>query len=198
MKIATELRVEVLGGKVLGRGSTIDRYAYMGEGSFKGKGGKRSSEEIIKEIEKHTQKIIDQLPDELRFMTFAMDIALLEDGSFTMIESNPGGNSGFLALEDRSIKVLNDFLRSYPEKVRSGEIHEGLSGKSQIDYLKNKLIEWNITIEEIPDLSFSDDHLNDIEFTPVKLKHFKEIERTYLKKKLNTSCHELIKHFIKD
>ena len=82
-------------------------------------------------------------------MTFAMDIVVLKDGSLKMIESNPQGNSGFLANDAKAYKLLEEFLLSYPEKVRKGEIDLGMTERQQMAYLDNFLTkELKLDLEE--------------------------------------------------
>lgn len=164
VKIAREFRVEVIAGHVLANGSTLDRYAYQFEEAGR-TDFKYSSPEVIRKIENHAQSIVDQLPPHLRGTPFAMDIALLEDGGLIMIESNAGGNSGFLALEDDSIEALNDFLRRYPQLQQEGKIPLGLTPQQQMTYLKEKLHQWNVDISvQYEDMKFLDDRIIDPDF----------------------------------
>ena len=69
-------------------------------------------------------------------MTFGMDIAVLEDGGIKMIESNPQGNSGFLAYDKRSVKALDKFLLKYPEMVKKGEVPLGMEPQDQVKWIR--------------------------------------------------------------
>ena len=130
LSIVEEFRVEVIAGKVLSNGSTIPRYQYSYPDS-----DEYLNNPNIKRVEAFTQEVIDKLPIELRSMTFGMDIALLKDGSIKMIESNPQGNSGFLAYDKRSIKALDKFLEKYPEMVRSGLVGSGMNPRQQVQWI---------------------------------------------------------------
>jgi hypothetical protein len=130
--IKEEYRVEVIAGKVLRNGSTIPRYQYEYPDS-----DEYLNDPNIKKVEDFAQAAVDQLPEELRYMTFGTDIALLEDGSVKMIESNPQGNSGFLAYDKRSVKALDKFLQSYPDLVKEGKINQGLTAEQQINWIRN-------------------------------------------------------------
>jgi hypothetical protein len=168
MDIAKEFRVEVIGGKVLGDGSTIDRYAYK-----VGYNAKKSNvtKADIERVEKYVQKeIVDKLPAHLRGTPFAFDIALKKDGSYGMVESNPGSNSNFLYEEDwkPSVKALTEALDEYPDRVKKGKVQPGLSEKEQLTFLKDKFGSWGVSIkEQYPGFKFNDDSIVDAEF-PVK------------------------------
>lgn len=131
LSIKEEYRVEVISGRVLGNGSTIPRYQYEypDDDSW-------LSDPNIKRVESYAQDALDQLPAELRGMTFGMDIAVLRDGSIKMIESNPQGNSGFLAYDKRSVKALDKFLMSYPQMVKSGEVQLGMEPVNQLRWAR--------------------------------------------------------------
>jgi len=151
LSIKEEYRVEVIGGKVLGNGSTIPRYQYEYPDS-----DEWTKDPNIKRVETYTQKAIDQLPDELKGMTFGMDIAVMQDGSIKMIESNPQGNSGFLAYDKRSVKALDKFLMRYPALVKSGEISQGMEPEEQVNWIR-KFIEEDLKMsleKHYPHLSF--------------------------------------------
>ena len=188
VKIKTEYRVEVIAGKVLGEGTTVDRYAYMKRSSDSG----IPSKEISDRVEKFTQQIVDTLPKEFQRMTFAFDIALLEDGSMTMIESNPGGNSGFLAQSQDSIHALNRRLSDLAIEMRESDFNTGLTPRSQMKWLKEKVLSWGLELSEIPDLVWHDDHFADNDFKPITLEKKYIKKRDYLKNSKG-SCVQLIK-----
>ena len=56
-----------------------------------------SGRKMLSGAASHAQGIIDKLPDHLREASFAMDIAPLSTGGFSMVESNPSAVSGFFA-----------------------------------------------------------------------------------------------------
>jgi hypothetical protein len=192
LKIKREFRVEVIGGKVLGRGTTIDRYFYMYKYKFNGLSMKDyvpPSKSVIAQVENFVQSFVDKLPEELKTMPFGMDIALLEDGSFKMIESNPGGNSNFLfEEEDESVKVLGEYLENYPKLVSQGLIHEGMSAQEQMKYLKSFFKKHNITQKFYPNMKFLSDRIEDPEFKPVKTDPNKAILKIE-KKPLGKACY---------
>jgi len=138
LKIQEEFRVEVIAGRVLGDSSTIPRYQYEypNDDSW-------LQDPNIKRVEAFTQEVVDSLPPEFRGMTFGMDIAVLKDGSIKMIESNPQGNSGFLAYDKRSVKALDKFLSKYPEMVRQGKVNQGLEPIDQLEWMR-KFVETDL------------------------------------------------------
>lgn len=143
--IDKEYRVEVIAGRVLGDGSTVDRHAWEVE-ERTGRAPDISSANEIANVEAYAQSLVDQLPLELRGMTFAMDIARLKQGGYMLIESNPGGGSGFLYSKTESVAALNRFLLRYPELVRQQRVAaKGLASSEQMATLKRWLKEWNIT-----------------------------------------------------
>lgn len=151
LEIVEEYRVEVIAGKVLADGSTIPRYQYSYPDS-----DEYLKDPNIKKVEIFTQQAVDQLPKELRNMTFGMDIALLKDGSIKMIESNPQGNSGFLAYDKRSIKALDKFLQRYPQMVKDGIINQGMTTGRQVSWIRAFVEdELSLVLEsEYPHLTF--------------------------------------------
>lgn len=164
MDIAKEFRVEVIGGKVLGQGSTIDRYAYkVGYDRRKS----NVTDEDIRRIEKFTQDVVDKLPAELRGTPFAFDIAMKKDGGFGMVESNPGNNSNFLYEEDwkPSVKALSYELDHYPERFEDNAVHRGLSQEEQMKFLRKKFGEWGVNVKELyKGFTFADNGVFDNEF----------------------------------
>lgn len=104
--IAREFRVEVQGGKVLGRGSTLARYAYLGENQ------EEVSQEEIRDAEAFVQGVLERLPQALRLLPYGFDAAHLEDGRWVILESNAGGNSSFLHENKASSDALEDYLRA--------------------------------------------------------------------------------------
>lgn len=142
VQIDREFRIEVIAGRVL-RGATIDRHNWLLK--ERGLPYEVSPPEIIAKAEAFTQSVVDKLPPHLRETNFAFDTALLKDGSFIAIETNAGSESGFLASEGRSAELLNDFLRTYPDKVKRGEISgSGLSPREQMRFLKEKFAQWKV------------------------------------------------------
>jgi len=143
MDIRTEYRVEVLGGKVLGNGSTIDRYAYKTDYKIK------PDPKEVRRVEKYVTKIIKKLPTELQGTPFAFDIAVSSKGKLMVVESNPGSNSNFLYEEDwkKSINALSNFLDSYPSALKQGLVPVGMDEKTQLKWLQEKFAKWNINTQ---------------------------------------------------
>ncbi len=168
--IDREFRVEVVAGKVLGQGSTFDRWWY----TFKYGGNMHEyvpvPKSTIRAVEQFAQRAVNQLPKELRNMTFGMDIATLKNGGLIMIESNPGGNSNFLFEEEKiSVRALRERLEKFPEEVRSGKVNLGLSPEKQMDFLKQKFADWKINTGKLyPGMDFKADRIVDAEFTQTR------------------------------
>lgn len=160
--IDREFRVEVLGGKVLGRGSTIDRYAYKVDYDMKKAGVKPQD---IRAAEEYVESLIAKLPPELRGTPFAFDVAKLKDGKWALIESNFGSNSNFLYEEDwkPSIKALTEFMEEYPKQ--SGKVPQGMSQSDQMVWLQRKFKEWRINTGVMyPGFAFTATDVRDREF----------------------------------
>ncbi len=174
LPLLREFRVEVIDGKVLGSGSTIDRYAYLDRAKL-GKKYKAPSEAQVLEAEKWAQKIVNKLPKELRGMPMGMDVAILDNPKngrrFAIIESNPGGNSGYLFEEENaSVRALGKLMKEYPEKVKSGKAYLGMTETEQMDFLKKYFKKWNIDVEKhYPRMNFLADHIEDIEISTIDI-----------------------------
>jgi hypothetical protein len=205
VNIDRELRIEIIGGKVIGGESTIDRYQYLAMLTKKGRENYRPiSHEVVIEAEKYAQNIIDQLPNEFKATPFSVDVALLKDGQFALIESNPGGNSNFLYEErPESIKALTEYLKFYHERELRGEVPKGLSDKEQMTYIKRKFKEWKIDSKaQFPTFKFLADHIEDSDFAEVKPDpkkyevKLKESGKMKVKVETKETCLELAKHFL--
>lgn len=171
VRIAREFRVEVLGGKVLGEGSTVDRYWYKYYYGGKMEEYVEPPKKMISQAEGFAQSVVDRLPFELRSMPFAMDVAILEDGSAVMIESNPGGNSNFLFEEEEpSIKALERFMERFPKLVEQGKVSRGLTPERQMAYLRENFVKWGLSPEKhFPGMKFENDRIIDPEFKRVQI-----------------------------
>jgi len=145
--IVSEFRVEGISGKVMGNYTTVDRYGHK-VWKTEQQLPTFTDPKIIKKIETYTQGLLDRLPPELRGTPFAFDIALLKDGSMTVIEGNAGPESGYFVDFRFSVKAMNNFLRQYPQLARDGKIvTSGMSPKQMHDYLNNLFQEWKINPE---------------------------------------------------
>ncbi len=169
LAIKREFRVEVQGAKVLGQGSTIDRYGYQTNPrqAKPTKPQKKINEAEVKAAEKFVQSIIDKLPDALRFLPYGFDIALLEDGSLQVIESNPGGNCSFLEENDDSVDALDHYLSHYPNLIKEGQI-KLLSPRGQMLWIRKTFKELGMDpARDYPGMHFEEDNLIDPEYVPI-------------------------------
>jgi hypothetical protein len=141
LSIKSEYRVEVIAGRVLGDGSTVERYAYKdpNETVFV----KNVEEAAL--VEKAIQAYVNKVPWELRGLPMGLDAAVLTDGTVRIIETNPQGNSGFLMDEPQSTKALNRFLKNYPDLVKKGEVPLGLTPPDQMKFIAKFLKEIGVT-----------------------------------------------------
>jgi hypothetical protein len=169
--IAREFRVEAIAGKVLSDGSTVDRWYYTYQEAGRLNEYVAPSAETIKAVEVYAQNLLNTLPANLRGMPMGMDVALLKNGGMVLIESNPGGNSGFLYEEEKaSVLALEKRLEAYPEMVKKGEVSQGLSPRAQMNFLRMKFAQWGLdTNASYPDMRFLDDRIEDPEFTAVQV-----------------------------
>jgi len=158
LKIKKEFRVEVQGGQILGNGSTVERYAYLNDKNLEPSSGEvRMAEEFVRSV-------LRKLPSPLQAMPFGFDVALLDDGSWAVIETNAGGNSSFLDENAASSRALVEYLKSYPEKFKNGEVRT-LSPEEQMQWIKNKFKKLGINPKlEYPGMKFYRDHIDDPEF----------------------------------
>jgi hypothetical protein len=91
--VPSEYRVHVFGGRVVPGGSSHRWAAGQEMNPFRRK--------EFKEMEKFVQDNVDKLPKSRTGVPMAMDVAKTTDGKWRIIESNPGGESGFL-IPDKS------------------------------------------------------------------------------------------------
>lgn len=144
LPVSRRFQVEVLGGKVISGGSTIEIAA------------KSSRAKILKMVEKYAQKLVDRLPSNLQGFPMSMEIALLDNGKFMLMSSNPGGNSASLYEErPESIHALTSYLREYLGKQKSGKNLVEMTHDEQINFLKDRLGAWGIDVSShYPHLRF--------------------------------------------
>jgi hypothetical protein len=161
INIDKEYRVDVVGGFVLGNGSTLDRH--NDDLEILGLPVNHSSPELFEKIESVVQSsfITDALEPSLKESNFAFDIFLTKSGQIMIGESNPGSECGFLQNELDSILALNKFLKKYPRMVQEGKIKgQGLTNKQQKEYLQNKIKTWAIELPfEFPKMNFSSEEI---------------------------------------
>jgi len=191
VSILREFRVEVIGGRVLGGGSTLDRWWYLyhyGLDNHKKKDYQAPPQEFFERVEKFAQEMVNQLPPELRGTPFGMDIAVLEDGTVKMIESNPGGNSNFLFEEEReSILALMEYLHSFPSLAKEGKVHLGLSSFDQMAFLMGRFKKWGVDPgSHYPGMEFLDDRIRDRELVQIAEPEAKD----YQVQRADDSCAE--------
>jgi hypothetical protein len=103
---------------------------------------------------------VNTIPTSLRGIPLSADITLLKNDSFVTIETNPGGNGWNVNNDPAVVKSHNRLLRRY-HHMRIGDslkILAGMTDIEQIDYLRDKLKQWNVSYEvhgihftELPD-----------------------------------------------
>jgi hypothetical protein len=170
--IDREFRVEVVAGKVIS-GSTVDRWKYIYQEQGRLDKYKAPTDKMVQEVEGFANDLVKHLDPALRGIPFGMDIAVLKNGLMTMIESNPGGNSGFLFEEGgiESAKALRKRMEEYPEMLRKGEVSEGLTATEQMQFLETHFAKWGVDKSKIySGMSFLSDHIDDPDYEPVTLE----------------------------
>ncbi len=142
--IKSEFRVEAIAGRVLGAKSTVDRYAHTWV-KTEMQLPHTTPPETIARIEAYVQGLLDKLPPELRGTGFAFDIALLKDGSLTVIESNAGPESGYLIDYHFGVQALDLFLRDFEKLTKEQKVTaKGMDVKRMTEFLDRHLTEWNL------------------------------------------------------
>lgn len=141
-KLLSEYRVEVVMGEVLDD-VIIPRYQYdiPTDPSWQ-------QDAAIPKVRDAVKAWIARLPSELRVTPFGMDVATTADGRIVLIESNAGGNSGFLENDPRSMKSLNKALRRFPQRLATGEVSIGLSPNQQMTMIHQILKQTNMTLKQ--------------------------------------------------
>ncbi len=144
VNIVKEFRVEAISGRVLGSLSTLDRYAHGWVKSERQLPSTTDAETIAR-VEAYTQGLLDRLPPELRGTPFAFDVALLKEGSFIVIESNAGPESGYLADYLFSVRALDNLLRDYDKLSSAGKIvATGMGPGEMARHLDTLFREWKL------------------------------------------------------
>ena len=168
LRIVREFRVEVQGGKVLSKGSTIDRYAYKAAKDPSIKPLKITHEQITG-AEAFAQQLIDDLPEALRILPYALDVTLIENGTWKLIETNPGGNSSFLEENEASMAAFDQYLGRYPDLVDAGKI-KLMTPEAQIQWLKKEFADLKIdAVKLFPDMTFTHNDIIDPAYPRVSL-----------------------------
>jgi len=145
LKILSEYRVEMVEGKLLSSHSTIDRYFQKKNFSEKVKSGARwltDTDPDAKLIRKTVEAWFENLPEHFRNIPYGLDIALTEENgvkAVRMIETNPGGNSGFLHKWTSSSRALNRYLKDYVKRAEQGKAYLGLTGTEQMQLLNSEI-----------------------------------------------------------
>lgn len=109
--LSNEMRVHVEGGRVM-HDATTPRYSTLGAAFDRNH---------VHGANTFAQSVVDQLPEEYKNISFGMDISPIEGGGYRLIESNPTGNSGFLAPKGGSplagIQLRKHYLGNYSKPV---------------------------------------------------------------------------------
>jgi hypothetical protein len=133
-QLVEEFRIEIMGGKVLGQGSTIPRYAYLE------KNPEPTDPAVIQQAESYAQSVINKLPPEMQVLPYAFDVALTHEGDWVIIETNPGGNSSFLEENPASNRALVRYLKNYKQPTKGL-----LSGEQQMQWIQQRLAEFGLS-----------------------------------------------------
>jgi hypothetical protein len=158
--IDREFRVEALNGKVI-RGATIDRYAYMNRKA------KPPSTSEVHAIEEFTQAVLDRLPAEMKVLPYGFDIARLKTGGFSVIETNPGGNSSFLEESVASVKAFEKALLDYRAEAQAGRLKR-MSAQEEMAWLKKQFSEFKISPKKsYPGMLFTSMGIFDPDYRPL-------------------------------
>eukprot|EP01080_Neovahlkampfia_damariscottae_P000706 gene706-8958_t len=96
------------------------------------------------------QGCINKIPAQVRGMPLTADVCEKKDGSFSIIETNPGGNGWLIHNSPDITRRHNKFLREFPEILEADAIGKisGLSPEGQMKYIENMMKKWNYTFEE--------------------------------------------------
>lgn len=160
LDIQKEFRVEMIGGKSLSKGTTIDRYFY----EVKGSDGKASAEEA-RAVEAFANAAVAKLPIILQKTPMAMDVALLSNGQFEIIETNPTGNGGFIAFKPGSVEVMNEYLSKYPQVAKNDQLAKGLSDEQQMRLIERLFKKYNVNTQvQFPGFQFEKNGYRDVRY----------------------------------
>jgi hypothetical protein len=168
LKIDKEFRVDVVAGRALKNGTTIDRYNWLLKA--RGQPYTDSAPEVFVKIDNWVQSVMDRLPIELRGLSGGFDAAFLKDGGVGLIEANLGTESSSLGDEPHTVTVLNDVLKNFQALEANGEVvGKGLSNIEQMKFIFQKFKKWGIDVG----VQYRGDHFyNDrieTSFTPVEV-----------------------------
>lgn len=110
---------------------------------MEGSDGKASAEEA-QAVEAFANAAVAKLPKILQKTPMAMDVALLVNGHFEIIETNPKGNGGFIAFKPGSVEVMNEYLSNYPQIAKGDAQASGLTEAQQMRIVESLFEKYNI------------------------------------------------------
>ncbi len=176
LDIKKEFRVEMIGGKSLSKGTTIDRYFYEVEGAHG-----IADEKEAQAVESFANAAVSRLPQILQKTPMAMDIALLSDGRFEIIETNPTGNGGFIAFKPGSVEVMNDYLLKYPKALDTDKANiPGLTPEQQMNLVQKLFKKYSINAAvQFPGFHFDKSSLTDSRYKQTAAEVFNSGFRFY-------------------
>jgi hypothetical protein len=132
-EIETEYRIECVAGHC-----PLD--AMMPDGDHKEK----------KRMNDFFMKCIDNLPEILKGTPLTADPAVLKGGSFTTLETNPGGNGWFIHNDESIAKahnaIMKKYISMYQEDSFESPLHRGMKPEEEIKYIQHMTNVWNVSL----------------------------------------------------